>query len=175
MTDDKRTETPLTDHAAENFFGSHPAVIALRRKLEAALAEKEREVEKLKADNASLLSLIHDIRKAAGDPNGTIMLDDLPAHVAALRAEREWRPIKTSPKEKVEVLAWSKRHGINAGPLFPYKKPEMPSRKGGWFIPSHWMPLPASPDSRSPTDDKSGCGSETGDSEQQGGEEASDG
>ena len=52
-------------------------------------------------------------------------------------------PIETAPKDKIEILAWSKRHGVNVGILTHYKRPEMPSRKGGWFLPTHWMPLPS--------------------------------
>ena len=54
----------------------------------------------------------------------------------------ELRPISTAPKDRAEVIGWSKRHGFNVGPLTHYKKPEMPSRKGGWFQPTHWMRLP---------------------------------
>jgi hypothetical protein len=54
-------------------------------------------------------------------------------------------PIETAPKDKIEILAWSKRHGVNVGILTHYKRPEMPSRKGGWFLPTHWMPLPSPP------------------------------
>jgi len=55
--------------------------------------------------------------------------------------ERQWMPIETAPKDKIEILAWSKRHGVNVGILTHYKRPEMPSRKGGWFLPTYWMPL----------------------------------
>jgi len=58
-----------------------------------------------------------------------------------------WMPIETAPKDKIEILAWSKRHGVNVGTLTHYKRPEMPSRKGGWFLPTHWMPLPSLPSS----------------------------
>ena len=61
--------------------------------------------------------------------------------------ERQWMPIETAPKDKIEILAWSKRHGVNVGILTHYKRPEMPSRKGGWFLPTHWMPLPNPPTS----------------------------
>jgi hypothetical protein len=59
-----------------------------------------------------------------------------------------WLPIETAPKDKIEILAWSKRHGINVGILTHYKRPEMPSRKGGWFLPTHWMPLPSLPNAK---------------------------
>jgi len=59
--------------------------------------------------------------------------------------ERQWMPIETAPKDKIEILAWSKRHGVNVGILTHYKRPEMPSRKRGWFQPTHWMPLPNPP------------------------------
>ena len=59
--------------------------------------------------------------------------------------ERQWMPIETAPKDKIEILAWSNRHGVNVGILTHYKRPEMPSRKGGWFLPTHWMPLPNPP------------------------------
>jgi len=61
--------------------------------------------------------------------------------------ERQWMPIETAPKDKIEILAWSKRHGVNVGILTHYKRPEMPSRKGGWFLPTHWMPRPNPPTS----------------------------
>jgi len=57
-------------------------------------------------------------------------------------------PIETAPKDKIEILAWSKRHGVNVGILTHYKRPEMLSRKGGWFLPTHWMPLPSLPNSQ---------------------------
>jgi len=59
--------------------------------------------------------------------------------------ERQWLPIESAPKDKIEILAWSKRHGVNVGILTHYKRPEMPSRKRGWFQPTHWMPLPNPP------------------------------
>ena len=62
-----------------------------------------------------------------------------------------WLPIESAPKDKVEILAWSKRHGLNVGTLTHYKRPEMPSRKGGWFQPSHWMPVPPAPGTRAAT------------------------
>jgi hypothetical protein len=62
-----------------------------------------------------------------------------------------WMPIESAPKEKVEILAWSKRHGLNVGMLTRYKRPEMASRKGGWFQPSHWMPIPPTPDTQAQT------------------------
>ena len=59
-----------------------------------------------------------------------------------------WLPIETAPKDGTEVMGWSKRHGYHIGPVAPYKKPEMPKRRGGWFQPSHWMPLPSEPNAR---------------------------
>jgi len=69
---------------------------------------------------------------------------------AAVYSDSLWLPIETAPKGKVEILAWSKRHGVNVGILTHYKRPEMPSRKGGWFIPTHWMPIPSLPNSKRP-------------------------
>jgi hypothetical protein len=66
-----------------------------------------------------------------------------------------WLPIETAPKDKIEILAWSKRHGVNVGILTHYKRPEMPSRKGGWFLPTHWMPLPSLPNAKSAGTDAS--------------------
>lgn len=57
----------------------------------------------------------------------------------------QWLPIETAPKGKVEILGWSKRHGVNVGILTHYKRPEMPSRKGGWFQPTLWSPIPKLP------------------------------
>ena len=60
-----------------------------------------------------------------------------------------WFPISTAPKDGTEVLGWSKRHGFHVGPVAPYKRPEMPKRDGGWFQPTHWMPLPSIPNNDS--------------------------
>ena len=40
-------------------------------------------------ENYGLLSLLFDIRKAAGDPTGKLMQGELVAHIAALRADAE--------------------------------------------------------------------------------------
>jgi hypothetical protein len=60
-----------------------------------------------------------------------------------------WLPIETAPKNGTEIIGWSKRHGVHVGPLAPYKRPEMPKRDGGWFKPSHWMPIPSLPNTES--------------------------
>ena len=55
---------------------------------------KRAEAEKRRADDAEqdrmiLLNVLADIRKAAGDPTGKIMLDDLAAHIGTLRSDRD--------------------------------------------------------------------------------------
>lgn len=46
-------------------------------------------LEQERADNASLHHLITDIRNAAGDGNGRLMLDELVEHVDGLRRKSE--------------------------------------------------------------------------------------
>lgn len=62
-----------------------------------------------------------------------------------------WLPIKEAPRDGTEILGWSKRHGVHVGPLVDYKKPEMQLRLGGWFQPSHWMPIPSLPNAQGQT------------------------
>ena len=41
----------------------------------------------MQTDDLALLSLLADIRKAAGDAEGKLMQSDLVAHIASLRAD----------------------------------------------------------------------------------------
>lgn len=49
------------------------------------LEDPEKEIADLREQNASLLRLIADIRAAAGDPNGRLMLDELVEHIRTMR------------------------------------------------------------------------------------------
>lgn len=43
----------------------------------------------MQTEDLALLSLLADIRKAAGDPTGKLMQDELVAHIAALRVNAD--------------------------------------------------------------------------------------
>lgn len=82
---------------------------------------------------------------------------------ASLRAERQWRPIETAPKDGREVLlAVAKRAGIPDKMLVGHYMPgghcieDHPAIDEGWYFwnghmfdraskPTHWQPLPAPP------------------------------
>lgn len=70
----------------------------------------------------------------------------LRARAVEMERAQQWRPIEEAPKDDKEILAWSRRHGSNVGRLTHYKKPEMPSRRGGWFLPTHFCPLQPAPE-----------------------------
>lgn len=74
----------------------------------------------------------------------------LRAENAALRAEREWRPIETAPKDGTEILLAFDEPlvGMNRGRVAQASLTKM----GDWSVPyfrrdppTHWMPLPAPP------------------------------
>lgn len=60
------------------------------------------------AENYGLLSLLYDIRVAAGDKGGKLMQDELVARIARLRADAErYRWIKRGPRADVTIKsAW---------------------------------------------------------------------
>lgn len=59
-------------------------------------------------DDLALLSLLADIRKAAGDAEGRLMQDELVASIAALRADAErWQWLRNRPYGGLQVLAWA--------------------------------------------------------------------
>lgn len=51
--------------------------------------DPEKEIADLKAQNASLLRLLADIRSAAGDPNGRLMQDELVEHIGTMRRDAD--------------------------------------------------------------------------------------
>lgn len=70
----------------------------------------------------------------------------------------EWQPIETAPKDGTRILAWqpegqwkSRRllRGARAEIVY-WHRPANPEHGGFWvpsFRPTHWMPLPAPPES----------------------------
>ena len=88
------------------------------------------------------------------------------AEIERLRAEREWRPIETAPKDGTHILACFATRPF--GPTWGFAQrpptvvhwfgpPDLPGlRSGGWYLsvqtadservhPTHWQPLPAPP------------------------------
>ena len=55
----------------------------------AGIEDPEREIAGLRAQNASLLRLLADIRSAAGDPNGRLMQDELVDHIRTMRRDAD--------------------------------------------------------------------------------------
>lgn len=51
----------------------------------AGIEDPEKEIADLRAQNISLLSLLADIRAAAGDPSGRLMQDELVEHIRKLK------------------------------------------------------------------------------------------
>lgn len=91
---------------------------------------------------------------AAADP-GEQLYDVTPAEAAALlaelsalRAEREWRPIESAPKDGTSILAWFPDWGGEARAMSvkwiaPHSGWSMPGYGG--LTPPYWQPLPAPP------------------------------
>lgn len=61
----------------------------------------------------------------------------------------EWQPIETAPKDGTSFLGWSKTRGAHECRVHEdvrhYKRCYASIAGGGWFYPTHWMPLPESP------------------------------
>ena len=79
---------------------------------------------------------------------------DLKAEIAALKAEREWRPIESAPRDGTRVLVYApppdpaKWHGSTLGSLICAVKYHA---DGGWCVceirkATHWQPLPPAPE-----------------------------
>lgn len=131
--------------------------------------DKLAELDALYAKSAPIWEYDGDIHDVNGDPvcEGTNCDDDTNGHnltcivalhnsyldlsatIKALRAEREWQPIETAPKDGTTFLAY--RSGIIM--MAQWRKSHnghMANGGEGWFYPSwnpatHWMPLPAPP------------------------------
>ena len=100
-----------------------PVSVSVRHWCPPAAGQPSRMIERIGKDHASaiaawnnrpesadlaLLSLIADIRKAAGDAEGRLMQDELVASIARLRADAErYRWIKRGPRADVTIKsAW---------------------------------------------------------------------
>jgi len=83
-------------------------------------------------------------------------VNGLVAEIRRLRAEREWRPIETAPKDGTRVLLWSKWDACAMTGAYLYRNAGVGHE--GWYAtgtsvaPSHWMPLPEPPVVRARTE-----------------------
>lgn len=87
-------------------------------------------------------------------------IDALRAENEALRAELEWKPIETAPRDATVVLLWTDDGFPVAGGYAKYDDPDF--QWEGWIyadpllseadpegpLPTHWMPLPPRPEAR---------------------------
>ena len=91
---------------------------------------------------------------AAANPTTILsLLDDrdrLMAEIARLRADAEWRPISTAPKDRTIELGFD-----YPGHLFTCSSGYWTDHNGGGWVrqclyqPTHWRPLPQPPEERS--------------------------
>lgn len=85
--------------------------------------------------------------------NSALSLSDLRALLAALEAVREdgWQPIEAAPKDGNCLLAIETDDGYTFGVLERFEdgtwvhEGEPTFCKAYYFMPTHWMPLPAPP------------------------------
>ena len=143
------TSTPRTDAACDYTSPEklHRVALQLERELTAARAE----LAALKADREWLRSTLDDAEQT---------YYAMQTELAALRAEQakpQWLPIESAPRDGT-VIQLGNEHGAWFGHWEPvYQSGFKP--KNPWFslmlnhehmgrvitIPTHWMPLPASP------------------------------
>jgi len=100
---------------------------------------------KLEAELAALKAELREICAAIDDPACDLTLTTVEC-IKKLKAENEWQPIETAPKDNTVFLAWRK-HATH--PLMVRYEPSY-----DWFANydgehvydlTHWMPLPKPP------------------------------
>ena len=79
-------------------------------------------------------------------------LEKLRAELENIKAENEWQPIETAPKDKSNVVLLRQQCGSVANGYF---LAEAYAGNGAWIwpyihkTPTHWMPLPKAPNGAS--------------------------
>lgn len=74
-------------------------------------------------------------------------IDRLRAELAKVRAEREWQPIATAPKDGIQVLIMGRLREYILVETAWWKQTDLGSQgwfcRDGWYCgdPTHWMPL----------------------------------
>ena len=125
-----------------DMFGDHNIILAESedRRAVAAVVSNMRPEDEVEA-NAAFIALA---KNHMGD-----LLDTL----TALRAQVEWRPIETAPKDGRRFLVWDSYYGIRIGRWnkradhddgLSYMDAFGGSSKGG-IRATHWLPLPPAP------------------------------
>ncbi len=129
-------------------------------------------IQSLTAQVESLESQLADahVQRVEAEQRTVIVGRDLAAQVESLttalredratgRAEEEWQPIETAPKDGTHILVWrpdegDRKHKAHAGICYWRKNCWYTSRR--YQQPTHWKPLPAPPGSLSspPTQEK---------------------
>lgn len=90
-------------------------------------------------------------------------IESLRSEVARLRAQVGWRPIETAPKDGTDILLWEKWGDVpfvgfwHAEGRWSYRSDHLyvngdASLDPNWNDLTHWMPLPAPPDSDTPAE-----------------------
>jgi hypothetical protein len=132
----------------------------VRRRMQAALAESAKEIERLEADIGGL----EDLLRLERDKN-TRILRESDAEIERLKRVNEWQPIETAPKDGKEVIATDGRDVFTAryrisnctqdAPFFAVSGDgEFINRGTDWNFepdyrwPTHWMPLPTPPNTK---------------------------
>jgi hypothetical protein len=73
------------------------------------------------------------------------------AEIERLRAEREWQPIETAPKDEMFIYYWPRRGKRAIGLAYLAKDGRWRDSEMDWekrIDPTHWMPLPAPPEDK---------------------------
>ena len=105
----------------------------------------EKHINELRNQVSSLKAELREICAAIDDPACDLTLTTVEC-IKKLKAENEWQPISTAPKDNIVFLAWRK-HATH--PLMVRYEPSY-----DWFANydgehvydlTHWMPLPKPP------------------------------
>ena len=151
----------IVNYDAANSIGPlHDEITRLR----ATLAERDAEIAHAMAYLSCLITILYPNCIPLEDLDGRIsqidnITTEIPksrAEIAALRAEREWKPWDTAPPDIAKGLVYYPQfYSVEAATCIIYGQDEGEAigvaratldLDGGQWIPTHWQPLPPSPE-----------------------------
>jgi hypothetical protein len=97
------------------------------------------------------MDIVERLRREASKHDMLACEDMLQAadEIERLRAEHEWRPIKTAPKGGMFIYYWLRDRKRAVGLAYLANDGHWRDSEGNWekrIEPTHWMPLPAPPE-----------------------------